>query len=1091
MASRIRVPRGIPTRVVGAMVAFALAIGSVFLTVTPSRADDPGVAITDNAWVRWTTPGANYGTGQNLVIGKDAHTYIRLDVSPLDAAELASVTLNLTKYNNAANVIAVRASEFLTQAGVATTTPWTGTTVTYNTRPLDIPGSPTATATVPQGNASFQLDITALVTAAKADGGNALTLHLITDKQDDISVSGTDIYSTRASNATTIPWVQVTRTTDEPAVDYPIAQRFGDYLSDGRAAQDVVRIAAPDGRYLAVNEASGAIGLTATASQASLFAIYGYDYTASEYDGTGGGQQTSYAIKSLSNGKYLTIQNYGTGAGRPYYLKTGSDYVVAATAPSVQWNERFSLKGYPAAGTYAISSHLDALRDGSEAATSPVQAGDTSMRVVPGDRRTYLFRFEPVDAALLEVQHAVRGTSAELSWLPVAGDTDPAHYTVAGSGGVSYADGLLTATVPNLAAGAHTLTVSYAHDGTALSGDAAVRVFRHPGVSLTEAQLDAVRDHVAAKAEPWYSDYLRLANTTPNGLSSLDYEFTARVGVGRGSPQGSGNIGDWEESAAAAYHLVLQWVATGDDRYAAKGVEILNAWSSTLTQIDGRDQILGAALATLKLINAAEILRYHDGGFEGYAADDFAAFQRLMLEVVYPVLQDGGAPMLANGNWDVIAMATLTAIAVVTDNGTILDDTIAMYESPYINGSLQNYVTDSGQTAEAARDQAHGQLGVGALGDLSAIAYNQGVNLWALEDNKLARAFNWAAQYNLFSGEGSLPAEPVKNIFGRTDIWAYWDEMEQQGIYRGQLRPIYENALAYYSTVDGVDVTWMERAARAMRPEGFVHFDNLNFDTLTTYNGPATEKAQPYFQLRTMLTPWYQTTWTEVGRWGAISSADRRLQAGGVLPAGLTTETLDSYFAVQPDGSVAVDAMQKDAPYFRLVTNEDDTYSIRDVASGKYLGVTETVVDGENLIAPTTRVPGAAEKFQLRNWGIGRFYLVHDGRLVKVSVDGSAEAPRDAALTLRLGTQPETANRNTGVANWLLFTYVPAEQVGPEATPPTVAATTRCVAGKVVLAVTVGNASDAPVPVTITSDFGSKAFEEILPGRSVSAAFST
>ncbi|HMR49730.1 MAG TPA: hypothetical protein PKE40_10655 [Arachnia sp.] len=61
----------------------------------------------------------------------------------------------------------------------------------------------------------------------------------------------------------------------------------------------------------------------------------------------------------------------------------------------------------------------------------------------------------------------------------------------------------------------------------------------------------------------------------------------------------------------------------------------------------------------------------------------------------------------------------------------------------------------------------------------------------------------------------------------------------------------------------------------------------------------------------------------------------------------------------------------------------------------------------------------------------------------------------------------------------------------PEPTPPTVAATTRCVAGKVVLAVTVGNASDAPVPMTITSGYGSKAFEEILPGRSVSAAFST
>ncbi|HMR48426.1 MAG TPA: family 43 glycosylhydrolase [Arachnia sp.] len=55
----------------------------------------------------------------------------------------------------------------------------------------------------------------------------------------------------------------------------------------------------------------------------------------------------------------------------------------------------------------------------------------------------------------------------------------------------------------------------------------------------------------------------------------------------------------------------------------------------------------------------------------------------------------------------------------------------------------------------------------------------------------------------------------------------------------------------------------------------------------------------------------------------------------------------------------------------------------------------------------------------------------------------------------------------------------------------TVSATTRCVAGKVVLAVSATNTGDAPVAATLGSSFGSKAVSEIGSGRTVSAAFTT
>ncbi|PST46429.1 hypothetical protein CPA40_05985 [Bifidobacterium callitrichos] len=279
-----------------------------------------------------------------------------------------------------------------------------------------------------------------------------------------------------------------------------------------------------------------------------------------------------------------------------------------------------------------------------------------------------------------------------------------------------------------------------------------------------------------------------VTDTVPNDMSSERYVPTFREGIGRGNPEGSGHIGDWEMSCAAAYFNALRWVVTGEDKYAAKTVEIIDGWSKTLRVIDGRDRILGASLATIKLINAAEIVRYFDGGYTGFDDEAFARFRTMLRNVIYPVVRDGGAPMNANGNWDVAPMTTLLAIGVATDDRRIFARGVDMYSSRYCNGSIENYLTDWGQSVETA--------------------------------------------------------------------------------------------LAHYRHVPGVDMTWTERAARAMRPEGLVHFDNLNFSSLTTYDGPAEERTEPLVRLRTMLEPWYQHSWSAIRAAGDVPS--NALIDGGV-----------------------------------------------------------------------------------------------------------------------------------------------------------------------------------------------------------------
>ncbi|WP_249897428.1 hypothetical protein [Paenibacillus sp. PK3_47] len=102
---------------------------------------------------------------------------------------------------------------------------------------------------------------------------------------------------------------------------------------------------------------------------------------------------------------------------------------------------------------------------------------------------------------------------------------------------------------------------------------------------------------------------------------------------------------------------------TRDNQYAAKSAGILAEWAKTLKVIDGRDRILGAGINAYKYASAAEILRYYGGGYSGYSEADFTALQDMMLNVVYPVIQDAAVPMLANGNWDAAAMIFITAVS--------------------------------------------------------------------------------------------------------------------------------------------------------------------------------------------------------------------------------------------------------------------------------------------------------------------------------------------------------------------------------------------------------------------------------------------
>ncbi|QKS45236.1 S-layer homology domain-containing protein [Paenibacillus cellulosilyticus] len=795
---------------------------------------------------------------------------------------------------------------------------------------------------------------------------------------------------------------------------------MGNYFNNSQTASKIFKMKNSEGRYVKVDPVTEKLSLTTDAAQASAFALYVLDYfaTVDHSEPEVGATRTTYSIKSLVNNKYLSIQNYFTAeqflsnthhyynilSGDQNGTSTDRTFEIKASATIPNWNERFYVDHYVNSDYYRIWSHLSTMRDDQNFNTFNVTMTDDAMQSsgLAALNNEYRFYWEEVtDQDQLEVSQQVSGDDVELFWKPVNGDTNAAHYSIDGNSvGIVYADGLMRVTRSDLSVGVHKYNVAYIGSGYEVNSDVNVRIFSHPGILHTTEDLNRMKQHVQAKEEPWYSDYERLLNTVPYDVASPDYETTVFSNVGRGgAPSDSAYIGYFEKGGNAAYFNALQWVITGDDTFAARAVDILNKWAKSLKVIDGRDRILGAGINAYKYANAAEIIKYYNGGYSEYSAEDFKALQDMMINVVYPVIQDAAVPMIANGNWDVAAIVSMISIGVLGDNADLFDRAMALYQDIHVNGSIFAYVNDSGQTMETGRDQAHAMLAIGYMAEICLIANNQDEDLYSLYNNRLAKAFEYLAKYNLYSKElygEDLPFVAMPNVFADTTRGYYGAgfDRDSNGLNRGELRPVFEQGLALYSKVSGVDMTWTARAAAAARPQAMVHFDNLNFGTLTFYNGEPLTANGPYFQLRTRWEPLYQRNW---------STVDGQRVA----------ETLNSYFDIDANGELVTSVMKQDAPFYQLVTNDDGTYSIRVVSTNTYLSVKEDQVGDYNIMKADAVEIGDNEKFVLQSTGVGPYFLVspkYDNRIVYQYVSGSGN---DSVLTLRLGIKKQSDVKDT------------------------------------------------------------------------------
>jgi hypothetical protein len=355
-----------------------------------------------------------------------------------------------------------------------------------------------------------------------------------------------------------------------------------------------------------------------------------------------------------------------------------------------------------------------------------------------------------------------------------------------------------------------------------LFGQLQAQSFIHPGLLQNVQDIARMKTAILGKQEPVYSGFLVFQ---ANAQSQDSYHMQGPMAmVGRNPTVGQGT---YDADANAAYQNALMWALTGGQSYADKAIEIVNAWSSTLKSITGRDAVLMAGLGPFKMVNAAEILRHTHSG---WPAADVERTENHFREVIYPVIKDF-APF-ANGNWDSAAMKTMMAIGIFCNDRPIFERALHYYVDGAGDGSLVNYIiNETGQCQESGRDQSHTQLGIAHLGDCAEMAWHQGLNLYAYADNRLLKGFEYTAQFNL--GQ-DVPYVPAMDMTGK-----YWHErISVEG--RGRLRAVYEQIYSHYVKRMGLAARYTQAAAEKMRPEqqGLPGADHIGFGTLL-YTRPA------------------------------------------------------------------------------------------------------------------------------------------------------------------------------------------------------------------------------------------------------------
>lgn len=339
------------------------------------------------------------------------------------------------------------------------------------------------------------------------------------------------------------------------------------------------------------------------------------------------------------------------------------------------------------------------------------------------------------------------------------------------------------------------------------AGLAVAAPFVHPGGLHTKEDFQRMRTKVAAKEHPWIDGWGGLLK---DRKAQADYKAAPhRHMVSRQRAQ---------DDATAAYLNALRWQISGERENAECAVRILNAWADGVKEVPrGNDQpgLSGIPIGSFAL--AAEVLR----DYPGWSGGDQKKFKDLLLNYFYPVCRDfltrhnGASDSNYWANWDTCNMQAVMAIGVFCDDRAKFDEAVEYFKKGRGMGAIKNavpflYQDGLGQWQESGRDQAHVMGGMGLLVQMCQMAWNQGVDLYGYDDNRLLAGAEYTAQYTLWKG---VPYSYYTNSSKANQHWVSEN-------YHGRLAAAhFELVYNHYVVRKGLKAPHVKLFAELKRPE--------------------------------------------------------------------------------------------------------------------------------------------------------------------------------------------------------------------------------------------------------------------------------
>ncbi len=379
---------------------------------------------------------------------------------------------------------------------------------------------------------------------------------------------------------------------------------------------------------------------------------------------------------------------------------------------------------------------------------------------------------------------------------------------------------------------------------------------------FTDADFTRVKTALAngSAAQKVKDEFQNLKNSK---YTLLSYTATPQTKIVRGDATGTGfdkeNYAYAMRDAAAAYQMALLWRLTDDDRYAAKAVEILNAWAVTCKEITSNDanQVLAAGAQGATFANAAGMVYDYSGWttskreeFKAWLVKVFASKNKNFLDT------HTGSNVCAEhywSNWDLVNMASYFSIGVLTENSEMVNYVVNYFYQGVGNGCIERLIRGTHsdplgtgeiicQNQESGRDQGHSSMSVAVTANLSQMAWSlyqanptvKELDFFSANDNAIMKMGEYVALFNLRSGNDNknasgswlvsasqMPFEKFEyciNCSCRDKNHGATQTQAADDSGRGSIRPGWEILLSHYKNVSGHK--YIEQMANKIRPEG-------------------------------------------------------------------------------------------------------------------------------------------------------------------------------------------------------------------------------------------------------------------------------